>query len=76
MLNLLDDDRYYNIVNKFPKTLIDEEMNSDIEYIAEVTGWTREYIINSAFQFGCKWYLKDQLKFIVDYQLGDKSRKL
>jgi len=71
-----DDDRYYNISNKFPKTLIDDEMNDNINYIIEATGWTKEYVINSAFQFGCKWFLKKQLEDIVNYQLGDKSKKL
>jgi hypothetical protein len=71
-----DDDRYYNVLLKFPKTLVDDEMNANITYIMEVTGWTKEYVVNSAFQLGCKWHLKKQLEDIVNYQLGDKSKKL
>ena len=52
---------------------IDDDMNDNINKIIEATGWTKEYIINAAFQFGRKWFLKDQLKFIVDYQLPKKE---
>jgi len=48
----------YHVKLKFPKTLIDDEMGNNINYITEVTGWTKEYVVNSAFQLGCKWYLK------------------
>lgn len=72
----MDDDRYYHIKLEFPKTLIDEEMDKNIKYIMEVTGWSEEYVVNSAFQLGCKWYLKKQLEDIVNYQLGEHSKKL
>ena len=72
----MDDDRYHHIILEFPKTLVDDEMSENIDYIIQATGWTKEYVINSAFQLGCKWYFKKQLEDIVDYQLGDKSKKL
>ena len=33
-----DEDRYYHIKLEFPKSLIDDEMNDNINYIMEVTG--------------------------------------
>lgn len=72
----MDGIKQYNISFSIYEDTLDEEMNNNINRIAEVTGWDTETIIRSAFQFGCKWHLKDQLNFIVNYQLGSKSRKL
>jgi hypothetical protein len=68
--------RYYDVSYKITDACIDEEMEENIKYIMDATGWTKEYVINSALQLGCKWHLKDQLNSIADYQLGEKSRKL
>ena len=72
----MEDNQYYKVSFGITDTSIDDEMNENINTIMDAFGWTKEYVINSALQFGCKWHLKDQLNFIVDYQLGDKSRKL
>lgn len=72
----MEDIKQYDISFSIYEDTLDEEMKDNINIIAEATGWDIKTIIRSAFQFGCKWYLKDQLNYIVDYQLGDKSRKL
>lgn len=69
----MSDIKQYNISFSIYEDTLDDEMKDNINTIAVVTGWDKEMIIRSAFQFGCKWYLKDQLKFIVDYQLGERS---
>lgn len=61
--------KYYDVSFKLTEDSIDDAMNEHINIIMNYTGWTKEEVINNAFQFGCKWYLKDQLKFIVDHQL-------
>jgi hypothetical protein len=65
----MSESNYHSISFGITDDCIDEEMQQNIDTIMKATGWTRDYVINSAFQFGCKWYLKDQLKFIVNYQL-------
>lgn len=72
----MGDIKQYDISFSIYASTLDEEMKNSINVIAEATGWDIETIIRSAFKFGCKWYLKDQLNYIVDYQLGDKSRRL
>lgn len=64
---------YYDVNFKLTDDSIDEEMNNNINKIIATTGWTKEEIINNAIQFGCKWFLKDQLNFIVNHQLGERS---
>lgn len=71
----MEDNKYYEVAFKLTDDSIDEEMEDDIKYIMDVTEWTKEAVINSALQLGCKWTLKNQLKSIADYQLGNKSRK-
>jgi hypothetical protein len=72
----MEDHKYYQVTYAITDACIDEEMEDNIQYIMNATGWDKEYVINSALQLGCKWHLKSQLNSIADYQLGEKSRKL
>jgi hypothetical protein len=58
-----------NITFDLTEDSIDEEMNDNINKIMNAFGWTRELVIQATFQYGCKWYLKDQLKWIVNTQI-------
>jgi hypothetical protein len=69
----MNDTKYYNVSFNITDDCLDEEMQQNIDTIMKATGWTKEFVIRSAFQFGCKWFLKDQLNFIVKYHLPDKE---
>jgi hypothetical protein len=71
----MSDAKYNKVSFNIYDDSLDEEMEQNILTIMNATGWTKEFVINSAFQFGCKWYLKDQLKFIVEYQLPDSKKE-
>ena len=70
----MEEVKRYQIQYAIYEDTLDEEMQNNIKYIMDVTGYTKEKVINSALQLGCKWHLKSQLNFIADYQLGENSR--
>jgi hypothetical protein len=69
----MEESKYHKVSFGITDDCLDEEMEQNISTIKNATGWTKEFVINSAFQFGCKWYLKDQLKYIVNYQLPKRE---
>jgi hypothetical protein len=63
----------YNVSFSISEGILDNEMKENLSRISKVLGWSEEKIVTVAFEFGCKWYLKDQLNFIAKTQLSQKD---
>jgi hypothetical protein len=63
----------YKVTFSISEGILDNEMKENLNRISKALGWSEEKIVNVAFEFGCKWYLKDQLNFIAKTQLPQKD---